>query len=79
MELTIKSSKLGKSLTFFYAGNVFVNTNGKEGTLGEQICKGGFTNSGSCIHTTEENFEKVCRAWLRQYIQNQEALSAGEF
>ena len=45
MELTIKSRKLNKDVTFFknnYAKGlcyIFVDLNGKKGTLGKQICK----------------------------------------
>lgn len=72
MELKIKSTKLGKTLTFFMSsdgGYIFVDTNGKEGTLGEQICSNGMTNCGSCLSATEETFEKVCRNWLRKHIR----------
>lgn len=77
MELTIKSTKLNRSLTFFLAcdgGYVYVNTNGKEGTLGEQICTSGMTNSVSTITATEATLEKVCRNWLRKYIRVSEGV-----
>lgn len=82
MNFTINSKKLGKTFTFFLAsdgGHVYVDTNGKEGTLGEQICKGGHTNAGSTLTATEETLEKVCRNWLRKHIENVQAMEAGEF
>lgn len=70
MELKIKSTKLDKTFTFFWGGSyVYVDTNGREGTLGEQICSNGLTNCGSCLTATEETFEKVCRNWLRKHIR----------
>lgn len=82
MELTIKSRKLGRTLTFFLndswfekpsdAGYVFVDTNGKKGCLGEQLMRSTRHSCGmTAIESTQDDFEKVCRKWLRHYIQRQ--------
>jgi len=72
MELKINSRKLGKTLTFSRPGQdyVYVDLNGKPGTLGNQICHGGDL-MGSTIMATENNFETVCRRWYRAYLRNQ--------
>ena len=75
MELTIKSRKLNKDVTFFknnYAKElcyIFVDLNGKKGTLGKQICKGGYLQGGA-ITSTDQDFEKICKRWLNQYYTN---------
>ena len=72
MELTIKSRKLNKDVTFFknnYAKGlcyIFVDLNGKKGTLGKQMCKGGYLQ-GEAITSTDQDFEKICKRWLNQY------------
>lgn len=71
---TIHSRKLNKDVTFYKSpsvtkGYVYVDLNGKEGCLGKQICKGGYL-MGSTIQATDENFERVCKNWLRLYYKN---------
>jgi len=72
MEHTIKSRKLNKKITFF-SGNgtsyVYVNLNGKDGTLGNQICRGGRL-SGSTLSASEGSFKSVCRRWYKAYIKS---------
>ena len=75
MEFEINSRKLGKKITFSIPGlsYVFVDLNGKPGTLGNQICTGG-SLTGSTISFRSENFEKfqkLCKNWLRAYLKNQ--------
>lgn len=72
MRLVIKSKILKKTLTFDDAGDsyIYVDLNGKEGTLGNQICKGGYL-SGSCLKAKDDtDFVRVCKNWYRAYIKN---------
>ena len=69
MEFQIKSRKLNQTLTFSIpgSGNIYVDTNGKPGTLGEQIRK----DSGSCISYRGDDqlaFEAICRKWYRKAL-----------
>ncbi len=91
MELTITSKKLGRTLTFWRdegSGSdtpgtlrrIFVDLNGKEGCLGVQLMRSCKDNPGcrASVESTEADFERVCRNWLRRYIKEQELLRAGE-
>jgi len=74
MQVTIKSRKLNTELTFSRPSKsyIFVNINGKEGTLGKQICHGG-SLSGSTISYFGDNdteFEAIVRKWYRSYLRN---------
>lgn len=69
MEFTINSRKHGK-ISFWMNGNagyVFLQSEGRPGQLGEQICEGG-SFMGSTISANAENFEKVCRRWHKQHL-----------
>ena len=79
MRLTIKSKTEIETLTGtekpvfeFWApeqgGYVRLESRGKSGTLGQQICEGGGF-SGGTISATPENFDRVCRSWYRAYIK----------
>ena len=71
MRFTIKSRKLKMNFDFFLAkdgGYVRLESPGKSGTLGIQICDGG-SFMGSTITSTEKAFPTVCRKWYRQYIK----------
>jgi len=72
MKLTIKSRKLGKTLTFSRPGTsyVFVDLNGKPGTLGDQMCQGGML-MGSTLSASDNTFEDVCRSWYRSYLRQE--------
>ena len=48
-------------------GYVRLESDGKSGTLGQQICDGGGF-SGGTVSATPENFTRVCRSWYRQYM-----------
>lgn len=66
---TINSREFGK-ISFFMpsdGGHVFLESKGKPGTLGQQICRGGRC-SGSTIRATPETFEAICRAWHRKHM-----------
>lgn len=72
MELQIKSRKLDQVLTFSIPGSgyIYVDANGKEGTLGNQICQGG-SLSGSTISYSggdQKEFERICKNWYRSYM-----------
>ena len=80
MDFTINSKKLGKPVTFFCpsaGGYVYVDLNGKTGTLGHQICKGGklvgATLRHECKADNEQDnqaiFKMLCRAWFRGYLR----------
>ncbi|MEA1079511.1 hypothetical protein [Marinobacter qingdaonensis] len=73
MELKIKSRKLDRLLTFSRPGGtyIYVDANGRAGTQGEQICKGGETNQGQCLSYRGDDkkaFEAICRKWLSDHI-----------
>jgi hypothetical protein len=83
MRLTIKSKTEIETLTGtekpvfeFWAptdgGYVRLETPGKSGTLGQQICDGG-RFSGSTVSATPENFVRVCRSWYRAYMRAEKA------
>lgn len=74
MQYTINSRRLGKAVTFSQPANyyIFVDLNGREGTLGQQICVGGKL-SGSTIGRSEqsqEHFERICKRWFKAYLLN---------
>ena len=72
---TINTRKHG-SVTFFVrdsatAGNsgyVYLESTGKTGTLGRQICAGG-DFSGEALSDTVEGLEKVAKAWHRKHLR----------
>lgn len=70
MNLTIKSRKLGRDVTFSRPGSyyIFADLNGCEGTLGTQITD----NKGGTISfygDDQEAFEKTCRRWYNSLIR----------
>lgn len=73
MEFTIASKKLGKTLTFSKPGGsyIFVDLNGRPGTLGQQICSRGEL-MGSALYyegEDEKRFERICRRWYRAFLK----------
>jgi len=81
MKLTIHSRKLGKPLTYSRPGSyyIYVDLNGKSGTLGYQIFDGGkLTGSAISVHgydndsAVKKEFERVCRNWHKRYIESLE-------
>ena len=74
MTYTINSRKLNKEVTFSIPGTyyIYVDLNGRSGTLGDQICAGGellgltIGYGGSDPRT----FEKICKAWFKKYLKN---------
>ena len=73
-EYTIKSRKLKQDITFTRPGSdyIYVDMNGQPGTLGLQICSGGYL-AGSTVGYSGDDvdaFKKVCRNWWQKYIRN---------
>lgn len=72
MEYIIKSKKLNRTLTFSLPGKsyIFVNLNGKAGTLGTQICSKGSTMGHTLSYegSDEKVFKKICKKWYRAYL-----------
>ena len=71
---TINTRKHGQA-TFFVrdsatdnSGYVYLESDGKSGTLGKQICAGG-DFSGEALSATVESLEKVARAWHRKHLR----------
>jgi hypothetical protein len=79
MKFTINSKKLGRTITFSMPGAlyIFVDLNGKPGTLGNQICEGGYLNGSAIVLGREDpdgdddqaRFETICRRWYRAYLR----------
>jgi len=74
MKTTINTRDHG-AVTFSRPGSeyVYVDLNGKPGTLGQQICYGGHL-SGSTVTFSgddEEAFARYCRNWWKQYLRNE--------
>lgn len=70
MNTTITSRSAGM-FSFWMSdggGYIFLESEGKPGTLGDQICKGGYF-TGSCLSATPETFEKVCHSWYRSWFR----------
>lgn len=72
MQLTIKSRKLNREITFSRPGKgyIFADLNGKSGTLGNQICHGGGTMGSTISYSGDDQsqFETICRRWYRSFI-----------
>lgn len=71
MRYTIKNRVLG-NFDFFVpdgGGYVRLESEGKPGTLGAQICDHGCI-TGSTLSATPETMRDVCRRWYRQYMRN---------
>lgn len=72
MQMTIKSRKLGKTLTFWkQAGGdkyIYLVTDDKPGTLGRQLCCGGHLG-GLTLSAIDEDFEYVCRSWYKAHVK----------
>lgn len=69
--ITIKSRKVGHK-TFWMpdtGGYVRLESDGKTGTLGRQICYGGGFR-GNTVSSTPDTFEADVRKWWRAYIKS---------
>jgi len=79
MYLTIKSRRFKKNISFFCGSfdpekkyqyrYIYVNLNGKSGTLGNQICRGGGLTGPTLVAYSEEDFYRTSRAWWRSYLR----------
>jgi len=74
MKTTINTRNHGE-VTFSRPGKeyVYVDLNGKPGTLGQQICYGGWL-SGSTVTFSgddKEAFARYCRNWWKQYLRRE--------
>lgn len=76
MKLTIKSRTLGKTITFTRPGSeyIYADLNGKPGTLGVQICKGGWMSGSTMFYLGSDKtiFNALCRNWYRAYMRHTE-------
>jgi thymidine kinase len=83
MRLTIKSrreietiSGTEKPVFHFWmqdsGGYVRLESNGRPGTLGQQICHGGKLG-GNTVYAIPETFEAVCRRWYRNHMRREAA------
>jgi hypothetical protein len=72
MNMTINSRKLNRKITFSIPGSSYicVDLNGKAGSLGNQICRGGGITGSTLSYagSDQKEFEKICRGWFRSYI-----------
>lgn len=67
---TIESKKFGRTITFTHfaddderkTSHLWADTNGKEGTLGDQCMNRGYI--GSALIVTEKNARRVAYQWL---------------
>lgn len=73
MKYTINSKILGKKLTFSRPGSnyIFVDYNGKSGTLGCQPCYGGRFSGYTLAYSGDDidEFKNICRNWYRSHIR----------
>ena len=75
MRTTINTREFGE--LEFFTGNgtdyVFVDINGRSGTLGNQICDNGGLMGSTISYRggSPIDFEKICRRWWRAYLRKQ--------
>lgn len=72
--LSIKSRKTGETFNFWMNGSngyIYLDTQGRCGTYGSQICEGGGFRGNTLSASSEASFEKQCRSWYRAYMRNQ--------
>jgi len=73
MEYIINSRKLKKEITFSRPGHtyIYVNLNGKPGTLGRQICDHGRLSGSTSSYRGEDiqQFRNICHKWWREYLR----------
>lgn len=78
MKTTINSRKLDRTLTFSAPGGgyIYVDLNGKEGTLGNQICRGGrLTGDTLSCDGTQSDLDRKCVVWYKAYLRANEDLA----
>lgn len=68
--MTIKSRKTGEEFSFWMNGEkgyIFLESEGRPGCLGSQICEGGRFLGSTLSAYYEKSFESTCRRWYRAY------------
>ncbi|HBQ1085877.1 TPA: hypothetical protein L7K09_005375 [Klebsiella pneumoniae] len=73
MNFTIKSRKTGEIFSFYApdsGGYVHLESPGRPGSTGAQICRGGgFMGSTLYCDASEDDLASVARKWYRQYME----------
>jgi hypothetical protein len=73
--MKIRSKILNGTLTFSRSrsGYIYVDTNGKPYTFGDQICFGGRLSGNTMMYTgnDENEFAKMCRRWYRKFLKRE--------
>lgn len=72
--LSIKSRKTGEQFDFWMNGDqgyIYLEAEGRRGTLGRQLCAGGGFMGNTLSANSESSFKKHCRSWYRAYMRNQ--------
>lgn len=73
MNFTIKSRKTGEIFSFYApdrGGYVHLESPGRPGSTGAQICRGGgFMGSTLFCDASEDDLASVARKWYRQYME----------
>lgn len=72
MQLTIKSRKLNRNFEFWApdsGGYIFLESEGRPASLGQQICQGGGFTGSTLSARSPEDFEAQCRAWYRAHLR----------
>lgn len=74
MRFKIKSKVFGREITFSRPGSwyIYVDLNDQSGSLGFQICHGGYLMGDTVEYIGDDydEFEKVCRRWYRSAVRN---------
>ena len=69
MKYIMYSRKLKRDVEFSLHGHyVYVDLNDLEGTLGNQICDGGYL-TGNTISCSEKEFTHTCKTWWKLYLR----------
>jgi len=67
---TIKSRKHDKTFNFWMNGEqgyIHLESKGRPGQLGRQICKGGEFGGSTLYADSEDEFLRKCREWYRNH------------
>ncbi len=71
--LTIRSRRTGEEFNFWMndgGGYIHLESKGRNGCLGRQICKGGGFTGSTLSANTENQFKERCRKWYRAYQED---------
>ena len=75
MKATINSRKLNQEVTFTRPETryIYVDLNGKPGTLGNQICSGGRLTGSTISYCGDSSkaFATICRSWFNSYLRSE--------